>query len=166
MRLKRVRSSPKQFFRRSPHQHSEKLKNLETRVKGTQVRLVRLVLTLNMCDKILCNKYIPKYVLEDLPWYEWDGHLTYIDQLKYKEFISNPDRHMKKAEVINFDIIYARCGCAPQQYSDRYYQTVHTSDVKKIPQKDRKKAIGACLRSTRKDVHIEKKLTLSHFLEK
>ena len=73
---------------------------------------------------------------------------------------------MKKTKVINFDIVHTRCGCAPQQYSDRYYQMVRTFDVKKMPQKDRKKAIGACLRSAGKDVHVEKKLTLSCFLEK
>ena len=75
--------------------------------------MVRLVLTVKMSDKILCNEYIPEYVLGDLPWYERDGLLIYIDQSKYKEFISNPDRHMEKAEVINFDIFYARCSCAP-----------------------------------------------------
>ena len=32
--------------------------------------------------KTFANKYIPKYVPEDLPWYERDGLLTYIDQLK------------------------------------------------------------------------------------
>ena len=37
------------------------------------------------------NNYMPRYVPEDLPWYERDGLLTYIDQLKYKEFISDPD---------------------------------------------------------------------------
>lgn len=98
----------------------------------TQVRLVRLVLTLNMSDKTLCNKCIPEYVPKFLPWYEQDGLLTYSGSLKYKEFISNPNRHMERAEVINFDIIYARCGRAPQQYSDTYYQTVCTSDVTKI----------------------------------
>ena len=35
--------------------------------------------------KIFANKYIPKYVAEDLPWYEREGLLTYIDQMKYKD---------------------------------------------------------------------------------
>ena len=65
-----------------------------------------------MSDKT-CNKYIPEYVLEDLPWCEWDSLPTYNDQLKYKEFISNPERDIEQTLVINFDMIYARCGRAP-----------------------------------------------------
>ena len=33
-----------------------------------------------MVDKIYNNKYIPDYVPCDLPWYEKNGLLTYIDQ--------------------------------------------------------------------------------------
>ena len=32
-----------------------------------------------------------EYVPEDLPWYGKDGLMAYIDQLKYEEFISDPD---------------------------------------------------------------------------
>ena len=63
---------------------------------------------------------------------------------------------MEKTEVINFDIIYARCGRAPHQCSDRCYQMVRSSDVDETPQKDRKKAIGAFMRSRRKDDQVEK----------
>ena len=45
---------------------------------------------------------------EDLPWYERDGLLTYFDQLKYKEFICDPDAAVKNTEVINFDMIHAQ----------------------------------------------------------
>ena len=33
-----------------------------------------------------------------------------------------------------------------------------------MPQKERKKAVGACLRSERKGLHVEKKLAFSHYL--
>ena len=33
-------------------------------------------------SKIYSNKFIPKYVPKDLPWYERHGLLTYIDQEK------------------------------------------------------------------------------------
>ena len=57
--------------------------------------------------KIFANNFIPKYVPEDLPWYERDDLLTYIDQLKYKEFISDSD--VKNTKVINFDMIQNQC---------------------------------------------------------
>ena len=50
-------------------------------------------------SKIFANNYIPKYVPEDLPWCERDGLLTYIDQLKYKEFISDRDTAIKNTKV-------------------------------------------------------------------
>ena len=50
--------------------------------------------------KIFANKYIPKYVPEDLPWYENGGVLTSIDQLKYKDFISDPNTHIKNTQIV------------------------------------------------------------------
>ena len=91
-----------------------------------------------MSDKIYVNKYISKVVPEDLPWYKRDELMTYIDQLKYKDFISNPDAYLEKTEVINFDLIYARCSRRHQQYSDKLYLTVHTSEVSKMSQKEKK----------------------------
>ena len=79
--------------------------------------------------------------------------------------MSDPNKYLEEAEVINFDMIYARCGRSPQQYSKKHYQTVHTSDIKKMSQKDRKKAVGVCLRSEGKNTFVNKKLTLSHFFE-
>ena len=49
-------------------------------------------------------------------------------------------------------------------HSDKFYQTVREKDIKKMPQKDKKKVIAACIRSDRKDIFVEKKLAFSHFL--
>ena len=91
--------------------------------------------------KIFDNDYIPKYVPEDLPWYEREGLLTYIDQMKYKEFISDPDAAVKNTKVINFDMIYTQCGGTPRTHSDNFYQTVREKDVKKCRKKIRKKPL-------------------------
>ena len=48
------------------------------------------------------NNYIPKYVPDNLEWYERDGLMTYIDMLKYDNFIKDTDSHFKKIYVINF----------------------------------------------------------------
>ena len=55
--------------------------------------------------KILVNKYIPNYVLKDFTWYEREGLMTYIDQLKYERFKENRDEDFKNAEIFNCDII-------------------------------------------------------------
>ena len=45
-----------------------------------------------------------------------------------------------------------------------FYQTAREKDVKKMPQKDKKKAVLASIRSDGKDIFVEKKLALFHFL--
>ena len=116
-----------------------------------------------MSNKIFVNKYVPENVSQDLKWYERDGLLTYINQIKYERFSEDPHGYLKKAVIVNFDIKYSQIRGLPRQNSDKYYQIVRTLDVKKVSQKERKKAVGACLRSEQKDLHVEKKLALSHF---
>ena len=117
-----------------------------------------------MADKIFVKKFVPEYFPQNLKWYERDGLLTYIDQIKYERFSEDPDRYLKIAEVANFNITYNHCRGTSIQNSNKHYQTVCISDVKKMPQKERKKAVDACLRSERKGVHVEKKLAFSHYL--
>ena len=62
-------------------------------------------------------------------------------------------------------MIHAMCGHRLQQYSNRHYQTVQTTDVRKMSQKERKKAVSASLRSEQVDIFVEKKFTLSQFLK-
>ena len=66
-----------------------------------------------MSDKIYVNKYIPEVDPEDLPWYERDDLMKYIDELKYRRFLSDLEAYLKKSELVNFEMIYARCGGAP-----------------------------------------------------
>ena len=74
--------------------------------------------TTTMSDKKFVNSYIPNYVPPDLKWYERDGFLTYIDQLKYSGFMPDPDDYLKKATVINFDMIHGQCRGGQQEFSD------------------------------------------------
>ena len=57
-------------------------------------------------SKRCVNKYIPDPVNQNLKCYGCDGLLTYIDELKYKVFIRNPDAYFKNAQIVNFDIIH------------------------------------------------------------
>ena len=57
--------------------------------------------------KIFANSYVHEYVPEVLPLYEGDSLMTYIDKLKYKEFISDPHVAIKNTKVINFEMIHA-----------------------------------------------------------
>ena len=71
--------------------------------------------------------------------YECDGLMTYIDQLKYKELISDPDATVKNTKIITFEMIHAQCRGTPRTHSDQFYQTMREMNVAKMLQKDRKK---------------------------
>ena len=60
-------------------------------------------------NKKLINSYIPVFVQSNLKSYGRDGLSIYIDQLKYNEFIENPEEPFRTAKVINFDIIHNEC---------------------------------------------------------
>ena len=93
-----------------------------------------------MCAcKIFANSYVPKYVPKDLLCYERDCLITYIDQLKYKEFISDPDAAIKNIKIINFNMILAQCRGMFHTHSNQFCQTIREKKVDKMPQKDRKK---------------------------
>ena len=93
-----------------------------------------------MCaSKIFANSYVTEYAPKDLPRYECDGLMTYIDQLKYKELISDPDATVKNTKIITFEMIHAQCRGTPRTHSDQFYQTMREMNVAKMSQKDRKK---------------------------
>ena len=52
------------------------------------------------------NSYIPKYVPQNLLWYERDGLMTWLDQVKCEEMLANTDRYFNNTYVIKFDIIH------------------------------------------------------------
>ena len=85
------------------------------------------------------NSYIPRYVKPDLKWYERDDLLTYVDRLKYERFEENRNHYLSKAKVFNFDMIYASCGKRSQEKTDKYYQTVRSENLEKMPEEDKKK---------------------------
>ena len=53
------------------------------------MRLVQQVF--EKMSKKVANKYVPRYKKLDLPGYKRDKLMTYVDQLKYKRFIDNPN---------------------------------------------------------------------------
>lgn len=104
----------------------------------------------------LGNKYIPVYCPPDLPWYKRDGLLTWYDQSKYEEFSKDPDNYLKNKIVVNFDMIHAQCQGDKREYSDEHYQTI----VIYHATKRKKRALGGCFHSGRKNLYVEKKNSL------
>ena len=109
------------------------------------------------------NKYVPRFAQHsELPWYERDGLLSYMDALKCEEFLKDTDCHFKTAQVVNFDIIY-QCRLDPLQGSYKQYQIVSKKDMDKYSPNGKKKIANSATRCDRKDAFINKKVTFDHF---
>ena len=51
------------------------------------------------------SKFIPKYIPNDLKWYERDGLDTWYFQNKSNDFINDTDEHLKQMKITHFDIM-------------------------------------------------------------
>ena len=115
-------------------------------------------------SKTIVNKYVPKFAQHSkLSWYERHGLLSYVDALKCEEFLKDTGSHFKTAQVVNFGIVYHECRGDPLQGSYKEYQTVNTKDMDKHSSNTKKKIVNSAIPSDRKDVFIDKKVTLDHF---
>ena len=89
------------------------------------------------------NKYITPYENLDISWYECGGILTYIDQLKYKEFTEGPDKHFTDVKIIIFDIIHHECSGKPPGKFLKHYKIICNEGLKSYPKNDKTKALSA-----------------------
>ena len=107
--------------------------------------------------------YIPRYVKENLKWYEKEGLITYIDQLKYKEFQKDRDAYINQTKITNFDIIHHECRGDRLDISIKEHNTIKKEKLKQLPPSEKYAAVAACFRSTNKNLVIEKSVAKEHF---
>ena len=60
-----------------------------------------------MNEKIVVNRFFPKFLPRNLPWKEREGLLTWYEQAKCEQFLQDTDNHFEKLQITNFDIINA-----------------------------------------------------------
>ena len=72
------------------------------------------------------NKLIPKFVPNDLNWYDKDGLDTWYLQNKCNEFINNSDTYFKQMKITNFDLIK---NDVPKEKL-KQYQTLDHDEIK------------------------------------
>ena len=100
---------------------------------------------------------------ENLPWYERDGLMMYIDQMKYKEYSENKDQYLKNVEVVNFDMIHNPCSGIPLQNSETFYKTAKKKDLKKFPKKTKNDTLAAIARCSLTDLYVQRDLMIECF---
>ena len=109
------------------------------------------------------SKFIPKYIPENLKWYEKDGLDTWFLRNKYEEFLNNTDLHFKKRHIVNFYMIKNN----PSQETIKQYQTIDHDEIKRYPIEYKDQIRSSIFRNAdRKDMFIEKKTITEHFTNK
>ena len=109
------------------------------------------------------NSFIPPYVKENLKWYERDGLLSYIDQLKWNEFKNDRDTYVNETKLVNFDIIHNEHRGDKLKKTIKEYNTITKENLKQFPPSEKHSAVAACFRSSNKNINISKAVAKEHF---
>ena len=100
------------------------------------------------------NKFIPKYVSDDLKWSERDGLDTCYLQNKCNDFLNDADKDFKQMKIINFDMIKNNVSTEKL----KQYQTLDHHEVMHYPPRLREQICSSKFRkANEKDMHIKKR---------
>ena len=107
------------------------------------------------------NKFIPKYVSNNLKWYKRDGLEMWYLQNKCKDFLMDTDEDFKETYIVDFDIIKNK---KLEEEKLKQYQTIDHDEIMKYPAQLRQQICSSIFRnSKRKDMHISKETVNEHF---
>ena len=89
--------------------------------------------------------------------------MTWYDQCKCEDFLSDTDQHFNQAKIINFDIIRRECnGEEVLKDLSKHYQTLNHKAVSDYPKTEQDKVLFSAFLTDRKDIK-KKKTIKSHF---
>ena len=109
------------------------------------------------------NKFIPKYVPNDLKWYERDSLDTWYLQNKCNDFFNDTDEHFKQMKIINLNMIKNNVSTEKR----KQYQTLdHHEIMHYSPQLSEQICSSIFRDANRKDMHMKKKPINEHFANK
>ena len=109
------------------------------------------------------NVFIPKYVPNNLKWYERHGLDTWYLQNKSNEFLENTDLHFKQRKVVNFDIIKN----GENDKSIQQYNQLDHDEIKKYPPEYQEEIMSSIFHAgNRKNMVIKKKKTIGEHFKK
>ena len=88
--------------------------------------------------------------------------MTYIDDLKYDNFVNDMDSNFSCVKVASFDIIHHECCGDKIQNSRLYYETIHNKDFINYENYVRDHAISSTIRCERGNIHFENDFLKCH----
>ena len=89
------------------------------------------------------NRLIPKYVPDDLLWYERDGLETQHQQNKCKDFLRDTAEHFKAMKIVNFNMIKNNVS----GQSKKQYQQIDHHEIMCYPPKEREEICSSIFRN-------------------
>ena len=111
------------------------------------------------CD----NRFIPKYISNDLSWYKKDGLDIWYLQNKCNDFLRATDNHFKEMERMNFDLI--KSNVSEEQI--KQYQQINHHEIMGYPHKLREEICLLIFRNVKRDgTYVKKKTIDEHFKNK
>ena len=108
------------------------------------------------------NIFIPKFVPNNLPWYERDGLNTWHEQNKCNGFLEDPDQYFENLQINNFGLIKNKDKLSNQKI--KQYQTVDHNEIMKYPEREREEIMSSIFRNSKhRDMFIQKETIHEHF---
>ena len=112
-------------------------------------------------NKKVDNVFVPKFIPNNLKWYECDGLNTWYEQRKCQDFLEDLDLHFENLEILNFDLIHSK-GKLPET-KIKQYQTVNHSKILAYPSDKQGEILSSMFRTKRKDMNVTKEIINEHF---
>lgn len=108
------------------------------------------------------NTFIPKFVPNNLLWYERDGLNTWYEQNKCNDLLEDPDQHFENLQINNFDLIKNKDKLSNQEIKQN--QMIDHYEIMKYPEREREEIMSSIFRnSKRRDMLIRKETIHEHF---
>ena len=79
--------------------------------------------------------FIPKFIANNVPWFDRDGLHTWYEQNKCNEILENTDHHFENLQIINFDFIFNEDKISDQKI--KQYQEIDHKEIMKYPEQER-----------------------------
>ena len=102
------------------------------------------------------NRFIPKYIPNDLPWYEKDGLDTWYLQNKCNYFLRDTDEHFKEMKIGNFYLIKNNVS----EEHKKQYQQIDNHEIMGYPPKLHKEICSSIFCNVKLDGMYVKKETI------
>ena len=89
--------------------------------------------------------------------------MSYIDHIKYRTMLDDPDQYFDKVKIVDFDIIHHECRGDKLIGNYKDYKTIQ--ELNRYLKEKIKVVLSAAFRNKREDLWVKRDLMIKHFRE-